>query len=677
MTTISEKKLRLKELETLIKKYDKEYYEDAAPSVSDAEYDKLLQEAETLRSQTHSDNLFSFLDNVAGKASSVFEEVEFKVPMLSLEKIYTTDELVDWVEKTRAGLGLDSATPLAFIAEYKIDGLGFSARFERGKFVRGATRGDGKIGEDITENLKVVKNFPLEIHAPDLPEVFEFRGEVFISKSDFIKLNEEMETEGKKLFANPRNAAAGSLRQLDARITAKRKLSYIVYTYGEASHLPFKTDSGFYEFAKSCGFDIQKNYTICHNAEELNAYFDATALHRAEVPFDIDGVVYKVDDISLQDRLGTIARAPKWEIAHKFPAEKAITKINSIIFQIGRTGVITPVAELAPINVGGALVSRATLHNFDYIRDKDIRPKDTVFIERAGDVIPKVSEVILSERPADATPVSEPEFCPSCGVKLIKIDDEVALRCPNPACPARRIETLRYFASKAAFDIDGLGERQIELFVDKKYIETLADIFEKLPSHAHQISKLEGFGATSVKNLLASIEKARDITLAKFINALGIPGIGTANSILLADKFGSLSAFEAAGEPVLTSIDGIGDIIAKNIVSYFADAANTAEINRLANAVRIKNPIVKKFDAAHPLYGKTIVFTGTLSSISRTDAQSLARSFGAKPTSSVSAKTDIVVAGESAGSKLAEAEKLNIKIISEEEFLNIAKDADA
>ena len=673
--TTSEKKIRLKELTKLILKYDEEYYQNDSPSVSDAEYDKLKQEALSLEKElSSSDDLFGYTpiitQKVGSQVKSKFKKIQHKIPMLSLENLFTDNDLKEFYKRQRKDLNLTASDNLEIVAESKIDGLSFSARYEKGVFVSAATRGDGTIGEDITENLKTINTLPLFIK--DAPEILEVRGEVYMSKKDFLQLNEEQKNNNEKIFANPRNAAAGSLRQLNPEITRKRKLSLIVYAWGEVKpQILWHTQTEFYKYAKNWGFPIQPFFEICKTYEELQNFYNKVAYERHSIPFDIDGIVYKINRLDYQEELGFIARAPKWAIAHKFPPEQALTIINEISLQVGRTGVITPVAELDPINVGGVLVSRATLHNQDYIREKDIRKNDTVIIQRAGDVIPQVVSVVIEKRPNNTIPFTMPTKCPICNSDLIKKNDEVALRCSNSNCPAQQKEYLKYFISREAFNIDGLGESGIELFFEKGWIKQPSDIFTFLQNHENDLKKLDGFGPKSIQNLKESIEKAKKIKLSKFIYSLGILGVGEATAILLANEFTSIQSLQNASFQDLTKIYGIGDKMAIDIVNFFKDGNKQNLINELLKIIQIENPEKLEIDKENPFFEKTIVFTGSLESFSRKQAEDLIRKYGAHPSSSVSKKTDLIVAGANAGSKLKTAKDLGISIISEEEFKNL------
>ncbi len=671
--TLSEKKIRLKELTALIKKYNNEYYNNDAPSISDFEYDKLKIETINLEKELFEPDLFgggqNLISNTVGtKVKAGFKKISHNIPMLSLENLFTDDDLQEWFFKIKKDIGIN-ASDFEIVAEYKIDGLSFNARYENGIFVSAATRGDGYVGEDITENLKTIKTLPLKIE--NAPEILEVRGEVYMSKQDFLNLNKKQEELGEKLFANPRNAAAGSLRQLDANITKKRNLSLIIYSWGEVSNKTWNSQTGFYEFAKKAGFPIQPKYIVAKDYKELQTFYNETELLRHEIPFDIDGIVYKINDLELQKKLGFIARAPKWSIAHKFKPEEAVTIINDITLQVGRTGVITPVAELDPINVGGVIVSRATLHNYDYIDNLDIRVSDTVVIKRAGDVIPQVIKVLVNKRPENTVKFIMITKCPVCGCEVVKKQDEVAVRCPNTKCPAKEIEYLKYFVSREAVNIDGLGASKIELFYKKGFIKKPADIYNFLDKFKMEIKKIDGMAEKSLKNLTDSINNARNIPLAKFIYSLGINNIGEATSILLANHFKNFENFKTASVKDYMEIYGIGEVMAVEIKQFFNNSEKMADINELLQHVNIINPEIKEIDKTHQLYGKTVVFTGSLQKYTRTEIENIARDFGAIPTGSVSGKTNFVIIGENAGYKLQKAKELNIPIITEDEFIKM------
>lgn len=666
-----------------IEKADVAYYQNDEPYLDDAAYDKLRRLNDALEAKfPHLIREDSPSKRVGALVKSEFKKVELKVPMLSLADIFSSEELKDFILGVKRFL--NSSDDIVFTSEPKMDGLSFSALYVNGIFSRGSTRGDGKIGEDITENLKVIKGFPLYLEK-DVPERFEVRGEVFMSKEDFLALNSKNEAEHKKTFANPRNAAAGSLRQLDAKITQERNLSFIVYTWGEVSDIRWSSQEEFLNYVASLGFPVNPYNKICHNDKELMDSFDSLMIQRSSLPYDIDGIVYKVNDLELQKRLGFLTRTPRWAIAHKFPAEQAITRLNNIRVQVGRTGALTPVADLEPINVGGVLVSHATLHNEDEIKRKDIRVGDMVVIQRAGDVIPQVVSVLKDKRTADLPEFQFPHFCPECGAHAIREEDEAVRRCTGGlSCPAQAVERLKHFVSREAFNIEGLGDKVIEDFYKEGIIQTPFDIFTleqrnqpaDLFSSASslELEKREGWGTKSVKKLFEAIEKSKNISLQKFIYALGIRQVGAATAYLIARHYHSFDNFMNAmiqkDLQLLISIDGVGPAMAKDIVEFFNEEHNLFIIRELLKVVHIED-FAGIENTNSEIFGKTVVFTGTLTSLTRNEAKSKALAFGAKVAGSVSAHTDYVIAGENAGSKLSKAQELGVKIISEEDFIKI------
>ena len=679
--TEDEAKKQLEYLAKEIEKADIAYYQNDEPYLDDAKYDELRHLNTALEAKfPHLIRADSPSKRIGAKVKSEFKKVELTVPMLSLADIFEDAEVSDFIMSIKRFL--NSSEEVVFTSEPKMDGLSFSALYENGVFVRGSTRGDGRIGEDITENLREIKGFPLFLDK-DVPERFEVRGEVFMSKADFFALNQKNEEEHKKLFANPRNAAAGSLRQLDARITGKRNLSFIVYTWGEVSDVFWKSQVEFLDYVQSLGFPVNPYNKVCHNEQELLNSYRLLMNNRADLPYDIDGIVYKVNDLELQKRLGFLTRTPRWAIAHKFPAEKAITRLNNIRIQVGRTGALTPVADLEPVNVGGVLVSHATLHNEDEIKRKDIRIGDIVVVQRAGDVIPQIIEVLKEKRTSDLAEFSFPTICPECGAHAIREEDEAVRRCTGGlSCPAQAVERLKHFVSREAFNIEGLGDKVIEDFYKEKIIQTPYDIFTLEERNRPQdlfstdvslnLENREGWGKKSVSNLFEAINKSKNIALSKFIYALGIRQVGTATAYLIARHYHSFEAFRTAmcnqDIQLLINIDGIGAAMAKDIVEFFKESHNLAIIDKLLSVIRVEN-----FDdviATDSVFsGKTLVFTGTLSTLTRSEAKSKALALGAKVAGSVSNNTDYVIAGESAGSKLTKAQELGIKIISEEEFI--------
>lgn len=678
--TEEEAKKKLEFLAKEIERADVAYYQNDEPYIDDAKYDELRHLNNALEAKfPHLIRDDSPSKRVGAKVKSEFKKVELSVPMLSLADIFSQEEVSDFILSIKRFL--NSGEDIVFTSEPKMDGLSFSALYENGVFVRGSTRGDGRIGEDITENLKAIKGFPLFLDK-NVPDRFEVRGEVFMSKADFFDLNKKNEEEHKKIFANPRNAAAGSLRQLDARITAKRNLSFLVYTWGDVSNVFWKSQVEFLDYVKSLGFPVNPYNKVCRNEKELLESYNLLMQNRANLDYDIDGIVYKVNDLELQKRLGFLTRTPRWAIAHKFPAEKAITRLCNIRIQVGRTGALTPVADLEPVNVGGVLVSHATLHNEDEIKRKDIRIGDYVIIQRAGDVIPQVVSVLNDRRPLGLQEFCFPDVCPECGAHAIREEDEAVRRCTGGlSCPAQAVERLKHFVSREAFNIEGLGDKVIDEFYKEGIIKTPYDIFmleeRNKPTdlfssnESLDLENREGWGKKSVTKLFEAIEKSKNITLQKFVYALGIRQVGVATAYLIAKHYHNFKAFMQAmieqDLQLLVSIDGIGAAMATDIVEFFKEKHNLDIIEKLLSVVKIED-FDDVINTESKFFGKTIVFTGTLTSLTRSEAKSKALSLGAKVSGSVSAHTDIVVAGENAGSKLAKARELGVKIISEEEF---------
>lgn len=681
--TEDEAKKQLEYLAKEIEKADIAYYQNDAPYLDDAAYDKLRRLNDALEAKfpalIRND---SPSKRVGAMVKSEFKKVELSVPMLSLADIFSEEELKDFIMSIKRFL--NSSDDIIFTSEPKMDGLSFSALYVNGIFTRGSTRGDGKIGEDITENLKAIRGFPLFLNK-EAPEVFEVRGEVFMSKADFLALNQKNEEEHKKTFANPRNAAAGSLRQLDTRITKERRLSFLVYTWGEVSEIRWKSQVEFLEYVKELGFPVNPYNKVCRNEQELLNSFETLMENRADLPYDIDGIVYKVNDLELQKRLGFLTRTPRWAIAHKFPAEQAITRLNNIRVQVGRTGALTPVADLEPVNVGGVLVSHATLHNEDEIKRKDIRIGDMVIIQRAGDVIPQVVSVLTEKRSTELPEFQFPTVCPECGAHAIREEDEAVRRCTGGlSCPAQAVERLKHFVSREAFNIEGLGDKVIDEFYKEGIIKTPYDIFtleeRNKPadlfsaSQSLNLENREGWGKKSVSKLFDAINKSKSISLQKFIYALGIRQVGTATAYLIAKHYHTFTAFMSAmvqqDLQLLVSIDGIGPAMAKDIVEFFKEEHNLTVINDLLSVISIEE-FEGIANTTSEIFGKTIVFTGTLTTLTRSEAKSKALAFGAKVAGSVSTNTDYVIAGENAGSKLKKAQELGVKVITEEEFNRI------
>ena len=671
----------LRYLASELAKADLAYYQNDDPYLTDAEYDKLKHRNMDIEAKfPHLVLPNSPSKKVGATIKGGFSKVEHSFPMLSLGDVFSMDEVSDFFMSVKRFL--NTSNNISFMCEPKIDGLSFSARYENGIFVKGATRGDGTTGEDITENLKTIKQLPLVIK--NAPNVLEVRGEVYMSKADLFELNERYAQEGKKTFANPRNAAAGSLRQLDAKITAERNLSLFAYTWGEVSEKLWKTQEEFFKLLENWGFPINPYNTVCHNINEVENNFNRFMEIRSSLPYDIDGLVYKVNSIELQERLGFLTRTPRWAIAHKFPAEQALTIINDIRIQVGRTGALTPVADLEPINVGGVIVSHATLHNEDEIKRKDIRIGDTVIIQRAGDVIPQVVGVIFEKRPKKSSEFIFPSTCPICGSHAIKEDDEAVRRCTGGlSCPAQAKERLIHFVSRDAFDIAGLGDKIIEDFYNEGILRDPSDIFtieernsgDDLfsASQGLHLERREGWGKKSVDNLFNAINNKRIISLTRFIYALGIRQVGSATARLLAKNYGSFKNFMNdminKDTAKLVSIDGIGGSMALDMVEFFQEQHNIEIINKLFNQIKIED-FIDSSRTDSPLSGKTVVFTGTLIKMTRAEAKAKAQDAVAKVAGSVSKNTDFVIMGNDAGSKAKTAQELGIKIISEDDFLN-------
>lgn len=647
------------ELLKKLAEWDIAYHQQDAPVVDDATYDRAKHRALELERQFPSLANNGVSTRVGAPVANGFVSHNHSVPMLSISDVFSSADVADWFNKL--------STHDVFI-ELKVDGVSYSARYENGILVRGLTRGSGVAGEDITENLKTIPDIPHRLTG-DFPSVIEIRGEVYMLRSDFFALNEE----STKTFANPRNAAAGSLRQLNPAITATRRLSAFAYTYGEISDRNFTTQSEYFQKLESWGFKTTKSWARhAHNMDEIDAVYNEMMIMRPDIPFDIDGLVIKVNDIATQERMGSRANSPRWEVAYKFPAARAITTLRDITVQVGRTGVLTPVAELEPINIGGVVVSRATLHNADEIARLNVHVGDRVIVQRAGDVIPQI--VGVADTDTSAQPFVFPTVCPVCGGAVVQESGAVARRCVNAlSCPAQRLGELEHFVSRPGFDIDGLGTRQLELFIERGWITTPADIFTLISRHGDQIKNMDGFGDKSVANLNASIERARQIDLHRFLFAIGIPSIGTVTAKLLARAFGTLDAVRTAPKWKLTTIDGIGDVMADEIVSFFADENNRTALDALLSQVSVRESTVSQPDSTGPLSGRRVVLTGTLANYTRERVREILESLGATVTGSVSAKTDYVLAGSDAGSKLTRANELGITIWGEADLENLVQ----
>lgn len=655
-----------------IRRHDALYYQFDKPIISDGEYDALRRRLEDLEKQyPELQTPDSPTQKVGAAPLSKFAKVRHSVPMLSLANGFSEEDVREWDARNKKFLGLAEDANIGYIYEPKIDGLSFSARYEGGKFVLGLTRGDGEVGENITDNLATI--LPLELKG-DFPKILEVRGEVYMSHKNFAELNASL-PDGEK-FANPRNAAAGSLRQKDASITASRKLSYFVYGLGQISDDLGDSHNKAMINIKNYGFEIIYGRLVfrIQNIDDISYLLKVYAQllnSRDELGYDIDGVVYKVNNFEYQKRLGEVARAPRWAIAHKFPAEQAVTTIEAIDIQVGRTGALTPVARLKPITVGGVVVSNATLHNEDEIERKDIRVGDWVVVQRAGDVIPQVVSVDVARRSAGAEKYKFPEICPVCGSHAVREEGEAARRCTGGlTCAAQSVERIRHFVARGALDIEGLGEKQILAFWEAGLIKNIADIFA-LKDKAEEISAREGWGKKSLENLLYAIEKSRFVALDKFIFALGIRHIGEVTAKLLAREYLSADAWLVAmkNQPAdIQNIHGIGEIVARSLADFFAEAHNVEIVEKLIGILQISDAQAPS-NIDSKVAGKTVVFTGTLEKMSRGEAKERAENMGAKVASSVSAKTDFVVAGADAGSKLKKASELGVKILSEDEWL--------
>jgi DNA ligase (NAD+) len=686
--TAGEAKPELKRLAAEIAAHDKRYYQEDAPTVSDAEYDALRRRNDAIEAR-FPDLVRADSPNrrVGAAPSARFAKVRHVVPMLSLGNAFTAEDVVDFVGRIRRFLRLDESDTIVFSAEPKIDGLSMSLRYENGELVTGATRGDGAEGEDVTANVRTLKDIPHRLKGRrGVPQVCEVRGEIYMTKAAFLALNKRQAETGGQVFANPRNSAAGSLRQKDQSITASRPLGFFAYAWGEMSEMPAATQSGMVEWFASCGFKTNPLTRMCRSVDALLEFHHEIEAHRGTLDYDIDGVVYKVDRLDWQERLGFVSRTPRWAIAHKFPAEKATTVVRDIEIQVGRTGALTPVAKLAPVTVGGVTVQNATLHNADEITRLGIRIGDTVRIQRAGDVIPQVLDV-ADDQPRGAHEYHFPKKCP-CPLHTDVARDTTATgeegaisRCTGEfACPYQAVERLKHFVSRRAFDIDGLGEKQIEYFYEQEWVREPADIFtlEQRDNTIH-LEEVEGYGETSVRNLFAAIEARREISLERFIYALGIRHVGETTAVALARGYGTWDAFYEAclrlanddeeAKAEMDALDQIGDTVIESLRDYFSEPHNRHRIERLVAQVRIRDAEKPRTDS--PVAGKTVVFTGSLEKMTRDEAKAMAERLGAKVAGSVSKKTDYVVAGPGAGSKLDKAREAGVNVLTEEEWLSL------
>ncbi len=673
-----------------IARHDKLYFQKDDPQISDAAYDALrVRNTEIEARFPYLKRADSPSDRVGSAPAGGFAKVMHSTPMLSLGNAFSDADVTDFLDGVRRFLKElrdDPSIPIEMVAEPKIDGLSASVRYENGRMVLGATRGDGTEGENVTANLATIQNLPRRLSGDGWPELLEVRGEVYMDKSDFAALNLRQEESGGKLFANPRNAAAGSLRQIDPSVTESRPLRFFGYAWGETSAPLGSTVMEVREKLSGWGFTLNEPSRLCTSLPDVLAYYRELGARRADFSFDIDGVVYKVNRLDWQQRLGTVSRAPRWAIAHKFPAEQAQTRLNRISIQVGRTGALTPVAELEPITVGGVVVSRATLHNEDEIDRKDIREGDTVVVQRAGDVIPQVVRVIEDRRPKKSKSYVFPDHCPECGSEAVRPEGEAVRRCTGGLiCPAQRVERLKHFVSRDAFDIDGFGGKNVEAFLQDGLLSTPADIF-RLDQHADELKQREGWGDLSVDNLLRAIAARRRIPLDRFIYALGIRQVGQATARLLARHYGSLGALRAALDTAhgdhtsedyraLIDIDGIGESVAADLLAFFTEPHNRELVDDLSSVLEEIEPFEAAGPVDSPVSGKTVVFTGTLLEMTRNEAKARAEALGAKVAGSVSRKTDYVIVGADAGSKAKKAEELGVSRLSESEWLALVGDA--
>jgi DNA ligase (NAD+) len=692
--TAGEAEAELARLATEIARHDRLYYQADAPEISDTEYDELRRRNDAIEARfPELIRPDSPSRRVGAAPAEAFGKVRHRVPMLSLGNAFAEEDVAEFVKRVRRFLGLVDGDAVAFTAEPKIDGLSISLRYEQGTLVQAATRGDGTEGENVTANVMTIRQIPQRIPANDVPEVIDVRGEIYLRHEDFRTINAAQAAAGKKIFANPRNAAAGSLRQLDPAVTASRPLRFFAYAWGEVSRLPEATQWDMCQAYKRWGLPVNPLMRLCDGTPEMLAFYREIGERRAALGYDIDGVVYKVDRLDLQERLGFVARSPRWALAHKFPAEQARTIVRDIEIQVGRTGALTPVAKLEPVTVGGVVVSNATLHNEDEIRRKDVRVGDTVIVQRAGDVIPQVVVVVLDKRPEGAKPFAFPTHCPACGSSAVREVDEktgeadAVRRCTGGLiCPAQAKERLKHFVSRYAFDIEGLGEERIELFYDEGRIRQPADIFtleERDRSASEKLADKKGFGPKSVENLFKAVNARRKIGLDRFIYALGIRHVGETTARDLARAFGTLEAFRAAVDAAvkggkdseayheIDNIEGIGETVVDALIDFFGEPHNVEAVDNLLAHITVE-PFVRPRTVASPINDRTVVFTGTLVRMTRNEAKALAERLGAKVAGSVSKKTDYVVAGADGGSKLQKARDLGVTVLTEDEWLKLA-----
>lgn len=661
---------QINQLRTSLRHHEHQYHVLDAPEIPDAEYDRLMQQLRDLETQ-HPEliTLDSPTQRVGAAPLDAFEQVKHEVPMLSLDNVFDEESYLAFDKRVHDRL--KRAEPLTFCCELKLDGLAVSLLYENGELVRAATRGDGTTGENITANVRTIRAIPLRLQGDNIPQRVEVRGEVFMPQAGFEQLNEDARRKGGKVFANPRNAAAGSLRQLDPRITAKRRLTFFCYGVGllEGGELPRSHIQRLMQF-KAWGLPVSDRVKLCTGSEQVIAFYRQVEQDRASLGFDIDGVVIKVDDLDLQEQLGFVARAPRWATAFKFPAQEQITQVREVEFQVGRTGAITPVARLEPVQVAGVMVSNATLHNADEIERLGLRIGDTVIVRRAGDVIPQVVGVVLEQRSQDAKEITFPERCPVCGSEIERVEGEAVARCTGGLfCAAQRKEALKHFVSRRALDVDGMGDKIIEQLVEKQYVENPADLFELT---AGKLTGLDRMGPKSAQNLIVSLEKAKQTTFARFLYALGIREVGEATAANLAAHFRNLENLRAADIDALKSVPDVGEVVAKHVLNFLSEEHNQKVIEALEKVISWPEPqqiVAEEIDS--PFAGKTVVLTGSLTILSRDEAKDRLTALGAKVSGSVSKKTDLVIAGEAAGSKLVKAQELGITVIDEAEMIRL------
>ena len=662
---------KLTELRTTLRHHEYLYHVMDTPEIPDAEYDRLMRELRELEAQ-HPELITpdSPTQRVGAAPLASFSQIRHEVPMLSLDNVFDEESFLAFNKRVQDRL--KNSDDLTYCCELKLDGLAVSILYENGLLVQAATRGDGTTGEDITSNVRTIRAIPLKLRGDNIPQRLEVRGEVFLPQAGFEKINEEARRTGGKVFANPRNAAAGSLRQLDPRITAKRPLTFFCYGVGvlEGGELPASHSALLQQF-KFWGLPVSERVKLCHTPEEVLTYYRKVEEDRPNLGFDIDGVVIKVDSLALQEQLGFVARAPRWAVAFKFPAQEQMTFVRDVEFQVGRTGAITPVARLEPVHVAGVLVSNATLHNADEIERLGLRIGDKVVIRRAGDVIPQVVNVVLSERPEETQEIVFPTHCPVCHSDVERVEGEVVTRCPGGLiCGAQRKESLKHFVSRRALDVDGMGDKIIDQLVEKEYVHTPADLFQLTPG---KLTGLDRMGPKSAQNIVDALEKSKETTFARFLYALGIREVGEATAAGLAAHFGTIEALEQASIDDLQKVPDVGIVVATHVRNFFAEESNREVIAQLRKeGVRWPAPVVVNAEEIDsPFAGKTIVLTGSLSQLSRDDAKAQLVALGAKVAGSVSKKTALVIAGEAAGSKLAKAQELGIAVIDEDEMLRL------